>query len=121
MRSRAREHGHNERDRFSDEDHRGCAPIYADRACAPLRSRRVAMIAGSKSCGATAFEDMDDLRQKVLPASIRKVLDDRAERQCREVLQQVKNDDHADQQADEQRSVGREGAGRGRDLLLGAE
>ena len=39
------------------------------------------------------------------------MLDDRAERERREVLQQVEDDDDADQQADEERPMRREGAG----------
>ena len=46
------------------------------------------------------------------------MLDHRPQRQSREILKQVEDDDHADQKPDEERAVGREGSGRSRDLLL---
>jgi hypothetical protein len=46
----------------------------------------------------------------VLPAQHREVLDDRPERQRREEGQAADDQDDADQEADEQRAVGREGA-----------
>ena len=44
----------------------------------------------------------------------RDLLDHGAERDCREVGQAADDQDHADQEADEERAVRREGAGRGR-------
>ena len=49
------------------------------------------------------------------------MLDDGPERERGEVLQAGEDQDDAEQQADEQRPIGRERAGRGRRLLLGRE
>ena len=49
------------------------------------------------------------------------VLDDRAQRLGGEELQAAHDQDHADQQADEQRAVGRQGAGGGLELRLGGD
>ena len=49
------------------------------------------------------------------------MLDDRAERQRREEGEAAHDQDDADHEADEQRAVGRKGAGRGRNDLLGRQ
>src|SRR5882757_5331067 len=51
----------------------------------------------------------------------REVLDDRPERQRREESETADDQDHADDEADEQATVGRQRAGRRRDRLLGGE
>ena len=51
----------------------------------------------------------------------RQLFDDRTERQRGEEGQAADDQDDADQQADEQPAMGREGAGRGRQRLLGRE
>ena len=48
------------------------------------------------------------------------MLDDRAERERREILQEVENDDDAEQQADEERPMGRESAAEAGGFFLAA-
>src|SRR5208283_4102121 len=80
------------------------------------------MMAESKRPGAATFEDMGCYSVlEGLPCLQQEVFDDRPQCERREILQQVEDDDHADQQPDEERSVRREGAGRGGRLLLGGE
>ena len=59
--------------------------------------------------------------QKVLPASIWKCSTMGPRASAGKILQAAEDQDHADQQADEQRPVGREGAGRGAELRLGGQ
>src|SRR5580692_3930496 len=86
-----------------------------------LRRASIAALAmillSNRPCG-VAFEAMSNLRSEGLAVEHQEVLDDRRQGQRREILQEVENDDHADQEADEQRPVGREGAGGGRNLPL---
>src|SRR6266850_3787939 len=73
-------------------------------------------IAGSKSARAFSVPAMSFVTS--LRSDQVEMLDDRAERQRRDVRQRADQDDHADQQPDEQRRVGRQRPGARRDDLL---
>src|SRR5215218_3787172 len=74
-------------------------------------------IAGSNSFFGVAMGRLSEQ----LAGALEQVLDDRPEGERREEGEGADDHDHADQQADEQGGVGREGPRPGRDLLLGGQ
>src|ERR1700727_3406283 len=77
------------------------------------------ILPANRPCG-LAFEAMSNLRSESLAVEHQEVLDDWRQRQRGEILQEVENDDHADQEAESGRTVEGERAGRSRTLLLRA-
>src|SRR5437660_2649345 len=73
-------------------------------------------IVGSKSARAFSVPAMSFVTS--LRSDKVEMLDDRAERQGRDVRQRADQDDHTDQQPDEQRRVGQQRTGAGRDDFL---
>ena len=63
------------------------------------------------AAGGACVVDMDAISLESRAGEHREVLDDRAEREAGKKVQAADDQDHADQQPDEQRAVGREGAG----------
>ena len=60
--------------------------------------------------GVACFLDMESTPSEGLAGEHQEMLDDGPKGQRREILQAAQDQDHADEQADEQRAVGREGA-----------